>query len=65
MYKSVEELRREELDELKNNYYWQLYDQGGLVAGISDSSEIPDNVILEHYAGVSFVEEDFFCNIKD
>ena len=60
----VDELTEEELDELKQDLYYN-----GLTeeqqAAYFDHSEIPGTVVKEHYAGISFVREDFFCNMPE
>ena len=61
MYRSVTELNRDELEELKMNYYVELTDAGE--ENVPYWEDIPDDIILDHYAGISFVEEDFFCNM--
>jgi hypothetical protein len=65
---TVRELNREQLDELKQIYACQLRDCGEdeEVMGISyqefvDALRTPDEVIFEHYDGICFVEDDFFC----
>lgn len=65
----VTELNREQLDELKQDYICQLAETGEYedVVGVSygelmDSVNIPDDVIFEHYDGIMFTEDDFFCN---
>ena len=66
MYRDVHDLTPEELSELKGDYYWQLDECGEAdEMGISlwNTDDIPDQVIFEHYAGISFVEDDFFCNV--
>ena len=67
--KIVQDLSREELDELKDTYFYQLWDTDEEVLGeegdagrINFPSEIPDEVIFEHYEDVVFSEDDFFCN---
>lgn len=67
MYRTVYELTDEEMSELKEAYYWQLVETGegdilddGIIA-----DDIPDEMILEHYDDILFVEEDFYCNIED
>lgn len=63
MYRTVYELTDEEIEELKQWYYWQLVDAGeDEELGIDSSDGIPDELIYEHYDGISFVEDDFFCN---
>lgn len=64
MYRDVFDLSKDELDELRETYYWQLVDTGE-DEGIDGPEDIPDDVLFDHYAGISFVEEDFFCNIKE
>lgn len=66
---TVKDLSREQLNELKQAYATQLSDCGENeeVLGISyeelvDSTEIPDEVIFNHYGGVIFTEYDFFCS---
>lgn len=67
----VEDLNRKQLNELKQTYVIQLADCGEdeEVLGISyeelaDSTEIPDEVIFNHYDGVIFTEDDFFCGCR-
>lgn len=57
MYRTVKELSREELDELKETYAEQ---EDSIFRG---AWEVPDDVILNHYEGIMFVDEDFFCNL--
>lgn len=64
-YRSVEELTKDELSELKNCYYMQLEDEDDeILNGIDSPEEIPDVIIFEHYEGISFVKDDFFCNMQ-
>lgn len=64
--KTVYELSREELDELKEAYIIQLNEDGGTSYGeLLAAHEMPDDIILEHYAGIGFVDDDFFCNQKE
>lgn len=60
--RSVEELTREELNELKQNYLFEAVGTPSY-GELADSTRIPDEVIFKHYAGVQFGPEDFFCNI--
>lgn len=60
----VEQLTRNELDELKQSYVSEIVDNPSW-GELSDSTEIPDGVIFEYYGGISFVEDDFFCNQHD
>lgn len=57
----VHDLSPEELDELRDSYYWQLRDE-------LDEEDMPDkitnNMLFDHYEGISFVPDDFWCNIN-
>ena len=64
MYRDVRDLNQDELDELRYTYYWQLVETGE-DEGIDGPEDIPNAVLFDHYAGISFVEDDFFCNIKE
>ena len=65
-YRSVEELTREELDELKETYFWEVVNEGDAEEVFGDDIEfpwdIPDEVVMEHFSHICFVEDDFFCN---
>lgn len=61
---SVHELNRDQLDELKSNYFWSDEFTGcngndGLP--VLFPGDIPDAVILEKFEGISFVPDDFSC----
>jgi hypothetical protein len=67
--KTVYDLSREQLNELKQAYVCQLYEDSDVLESPSygelvDSEQIPDSVIFEHYDGVSFVDDDFFCSVR-
>lgn len=63
--KSVHELSAEELAELKHNYFYGEERTFEELRGYDYPDEIPNKIIFDYYAGTSFVEEDFFCNITD
>jgi hypothetical protein len=69
MYRNVNELNQNELEELRSRYYYQLLDDGSLeeVMGkeIDSEEEIPMELIKDHYGHTSFVDEDFFCNTSN
>ena len=69
MYRSVEELTQNELQELRSRLFHQLLDDGSLdeVMGkeVNEEEEIPMDFVKTHYADTSFVEEDFFCNLTE
>lgn len=54
--KSVYELTPEEFEELRERY---------IIEFDLDHDNISDEEVRQYYAGTSFVEEDFFCNITD
>lgn len=65
--KTVKELTREELNELKSNYFYSHLDDdnSNQCDGYDAPWDIPDEIIFEHYEGITFVKEDFFCNLED
>ena len=71
----VQDLNREQLIELKQNYLTMLADSGEFaeITGfdydepsyqdLANADElVPDDVIFRNYEGVDFVPEDFFCS---
>lgn len=60
--KTVHELNENELEELREAYFYQLQDTGE-EEDLNDASEIPMSNVIAHYEGTYFVEEDFFCNL--
>lgn len=58
--KNVTELNKDELDQLKWNYF---YDED-IEHKYHYPHEIPNSLIFAHYEHISFVDEDFFCNIN-
>lgn len=71
----IDELKRPQLVELKQNYMAHLAEEGRFVAEIYGEGEerepsygeladadslVPDGVIWEYYGGINFVREDFF-----
>ncbi len=67
--RNVNELTPEELQELRSRWYHQHIDDGSLeeVLGknINNEDEIPMDVVKDYYKDTFFVEEDFFCNLKE
>jgi hypothetical protein len=54
---SVNELNQEQIDTLKSNYFVEVennYDY---------PEEIPNEVILNYYSDIDFVNDDFFCSM--
>tara|TARA_B100000927_G_C16043967_1_gene300314 strand:- start:31 stop:219 length:189 start_codon:yes stop_codon:yes gene_type:complete len=62
MYKDVNELNENELEELRERYFYQVIDNGE--EEYNAPYEIPISNVISFYEEISFVEEDFFCNIK-
>ena len=61
---TVTELSLDELQELRETYFYQLLDTDPEVLGdITEADQISDDDIFNHYEGTSFVKEDFFCNL--
>ena len=62
-YRTVYDLTPEELDELRAAYYEQC-EEDELTNG--DSYEaITNEMIFEHYDGMMFSRDDFFCNMTE
>lgn len=64
----VTELSREELEELKCNYYTEhlleVEDREPFMSELANIDEIiDDTTIFEAYNGYVFSEDDFFCNL--
>lgn len=58
----VTELNRDELDELKQSYAGER--NNNISYGeLADALDIPDDVIFDHFDGIEFTENDFFCNM--
>lgn len=61
----VQDLNREQLDELKTSYFWQDETQDILPDDITFPEQIPDDIIFEHYDGVCFAsDEEIVATIK-
>ena len=63
---AVRELTREQLEELKSQYYdSRIYEQEGRSASYDELADaddlVTDEEIFNEYAGTDFVEDDFFC----
>jgi hypothetical protein len=59
---SVEELPREALQELKQRYYAEKYDEDLSYGELADIDDIvSDEEVFDEYGGTSFTEDDFFC----
>ena len=61
----VQDLNREQLEELKTSYFWLDDTQDILPDDILSPEEIPDDIILEHYSGICFANDDFYCSTEE
>ena len=61
---TVRELSRDQLNELKQTYASQLAETGEEInyGELVEAIEIPDDVIFNHYDGILFTDDDFFCS---
>ena len=61
---TVRELSRDQLNELKQAYAARLAETGEEISygELVESTEIPDDVIFNHYDGILFTDDDFFCS---
>ncbi len=59
--RTVFELTQEELEELRETYFEQL--ESDVLDDIDRAEDIPMDVIMNHYEGISFCSDDFFCNL--
>lgn len=71
---TVRELTRAQLDELKNNLYWNLDgeqygdltdEEKNFILNASHPNDIPDELVFKNYDGIHFVEDDFFCREEE
>lgn len=63
-YRGVEELTAAEFEELREALYYSKKDEQGDKCPYESVEDVPDKDVLENYSGISFVEEDFWCNVK-
>lgn len=66
--KTVHDLNENELEELRSRWYSQHEDDGSLeeIMGreVEDEEDVPMDIVVVYYEDTSFVEEDFWINIK-
>ena len=62
MTMTVEDLSRQQLNELKEAYFNEEDIDEVLSDSITVPEQIPDDVIFKHYEGVCFTDDDFFCS---
>lgn len=64
MYRVIQDLTRDELDELKLSYLMVLENDTEYPVLLPDPDDIPDETLFEYYDGMTFTEDDFFCNLE-
>ena len=62
-YKTVRDLSRDELYELKQRHYIKDHQDKDIIGDLDDL--YPDDFMFEEYADDNFVDDDFFCNGGD
>ena len=62
MIRVVQDLTREELDQLKLSYLSIMENDTEFPELLLESEDIPDEVLFCYYDGVTFSEEDFSDN---
>ena len=60
---TIFELNKDELNQLKSDYFWNEETQDILEDCYSCPEDIPDDIIYNHYKDVMFIKEDFWCNL--
>ena len=63
---SVDELSQEQLEELRESYFYQLQDTSGdeVLGDITEPQGIDMAHVKAHYSGIDFVDDDFFCSAE-
>ncbi len=68
MIRVVQDLTREELDELKQSYICVMKEGSDESAYWDDLAEAPDCIsdetLFEYYDGMVFTDDDFWCNLE-
>ena len=59
--RTIKELTSEELNELREAYFYEFED---VLGDIDEPDKVPLSNVISHYEGVYFVEEDFWCNLN-
>lgn len=61
----VRDLTKEQLQALKEAYFWQEETQDILGDDITSPEQIPDDVIFQHYNEMVFTDDDFIKREKE
>ena len=64
-YKTVYDLTKNQFEELKSTYFYQLLDDGDVLNEICYPEQLPDDIIYNHYEGINFTDDDFYCSCGD
>ena len=64
MYRVIQDLTRDELDELKLSYLMVLENDTEYPVLLPDPDNIPDEALFEYYDVMVFSEDDFCCNLE-
>lgn len=60
MYKTVYDLNRKQINELKDCIFYSTLDEDEeILEGINYPWEIPDDVVFYHYSEICFTDDDF------
>lgn len=60
---TVHELTQKQLEELRDSYFYLFYTVE-MKDGIDSAEDIPMGNVKEHFEGVHFVDDDFFCSFN-
>ena len=63
MIRTVQDLTQDELNELKTALFYDPETIDILPNNIAFPEQIPNDIIYNHYEGITFVNDDFFCNV--
>ena len=63
IYRDITELPAAALDFLRDAWWWE--EDSTAYETYDDPTEIPDDALCDHYAGIYFVPEDFVCMAGD
>ena len=63
MYKTTYDLSIKQMEELQENLYQQLLDDGTI--DIDEFDGVTEEMVHNHYDGINFVDDDFFCNNEE
>ncbi len=64
MYRVIQDLTRDELDELKLSYLMVLENDTEYPVLLPDPDDIPDEALFEYYDGMMFSEDDSFVTLR-